>query len=80
MKNIKKNIHDIIDSIDDDSFLEAVYDILQSKQNQGEGEIWQSLTDSQQEEVLNASDETQEPHQQTDHDTMIERNRKWLEK
>jgi len=80
IKDIKKNIPDIIDSIDDDSFLEAVYDILQSKQNQGDGKIWQSLTDRQQEEVLNASDETQEPNQQTDHDIMIERNRKWLEK
>ena len=79
MKDVKNHILEMIDAIDDESFLEAVYDILQSKQLQKKGSIWNSLTKEQQEEVLKASNETSQPEKQVSHEDMIERNRKWLE-
>lgn len=79
MKDVKKRIQAIIQDIEDDPFLEAVYEVLESRRNQKSGTIWHTLTSEQQEEILKAAEETNQPEKQISHDEMVERNRKWLE-
>lgn len=80
MRNIKNDIHEIIDSIHDQDFLEMIYDILQNKEPIKGQRIWKSLNNAQKSEVLKASDEINDTTKQTSHERMIEKNKKWLEK
>ena len=80
MGKVKDNLLQMIESIDDDSLLQAVYDILQNRPSDKESQIWDTLTDDQKSEVIRASDNVKDSKTQTSHDEMIERNKKWLGK
>ncbi|MEK6781569.1 MAG: hypothetical protein AABY93_07670 [Bacteroidota bacterium] len=80
MNSVKENLHSIIDNFNDDEFLESVYDILKEKDKQQPGEIWKSLTDTQQKEVVRSVSEINQSEKQISHNDMIKRNQRWLEK
>jgi hypothetical protein len=73
---IRDQLHQIIDTIEDEQLLETIYQILQNREFKGQ--IWQSLTREQQNEVLKASDQVGNPDEQTSHEAMRQRNQKWL--
>jgi hypothetical protein len=80
METIKENLHFIIDNFDDDDFLSTIYEILQAKQKQHAGEIWKSLAEEQQKEIIQAASDIEKSNKQITHDSMIEKNKKWLGK
>lgn len=75
---IRDQLHQIIDAIEDEHLLETIYQILQNRE--GDGQIWQSFTLEQQNEVLKASDQVGNPGEQTTHEAMRQHNQKWLNK
>lgn len=48
---LKSNLHKIVDKIDNEQLLHAVYDFLRQRMGSKEGEIWKSLTEEQKKEV-----------------------------
>lgn len=74
-KEIKQELHQLIDTIQDEALLDTIYEILQNRE---EGQIRKSLSREQQSEVLKASDQINDPDTQTSHETMRQRNQKWL--
>ena len=80
MNTIKENLHTIIDNFDDDEFLSAVYEILQSKQDSQPGKIWETLDEEQKKVVIEAANNTDKLERQINHARMVEKNKKWLEK
>jgi len=56
---LKSNLHKIVDRIDDERLLRAIYSFLTQRENSEEVEIWNSLTPEQKEEVLKAYDESE---------------------
>ena len=57
---LKKNIHKIVDKIQNDNVLQSIYDFLKSKENLETGKNWISITKEQREEVLLAYEESEE--------------------
>jgi N-methylhydantoinase B/oxoprolinase/acetone carboxylase alpha subunit len=77
MKSVKENLHSLIDAIGDEMLLESVYEILQQSNAKNQGTIWKSLTEKQQEEVIQAADNLDDARQ-LPNSAMIEKNKKWL--
>ena len=44
---LKSNLHKIVDQIDSEQLLHAIYDFLKQRLNSEEGQIWKSLTEEQ---------------------------------
>ena len=48
---IKSDLHKIVDKIDNEQLLHAIYDFLKQRISSEEGQIWKSLTEEQKKEV-----------------------------
>jgi hypothetical protein len=57
---LKSNLHKLIDRIEDQRLLRAIYTLLESRGNSEAGRVWQQLTDEQKNEVLQAYDESKD--------------------
>jgi hypothetical protein len=66
---LRSNIHDIVDRIENEQLLLALYDFLKVRETTKPGELWNSLTEEQQNEVLLAYDESE------DENNLIERHK-----
>ena len=56
---MKTNLHKIVDRIEDEQLLRAIYRFLEVRQNSEEGQMWKSLTEEQRKEVLQAYEESE---------------------
>ncbi len=74
---LKSNLHKLIDGIEDNSVLHAVYAILAKLTNRKEVDFWDELTVDQQNEVLEGMKQIEEgkgiPHEQ-----VMGKYRQWL--
>lgn len=57
---IKSNLHKIVDRIDNEQLLNAVYNFLKAREQSKEGAIWNSLSNDQKKEVLDAFEESED--------------------
>lgn len=57
---LKLNLHKIVDRIEDERLLRAIYSFLNERENSEEGRIWNSLTEEQKKEVLQAYEESED--------------------
>jgi len=57
---LRSELHSIVDRIQDDRLLQAVYYFLSQRENSEEGLMWKSLTDEQKNEVLLAYEESED--------------------
>lgn len=80
MKSVRNNLHEIIDTIEDEALLQSIYELLEETRSQKAGEIWSTMSESQRKETLAAEQEIPYPDKQIDHEEMKKRNKKWLEK
>lgn len=56
---LKKDLHKIIDEIDNDKLLQGFYDLIKAKISSKEGELWSSLSKQEQKELLRAFEESE---------------------
>ena len=56
---IKTNLHKIVDRIDDERLLRVIYDFLEVREKSNEGQLWKTLTTEQQQEVLQAYEDSE---------------------
>lgn len=68
---LKANLHRLIDGIQNSNFLESLHDILSERRNSKDGHLWNSLTDSQKQEVLDAYQESENPDNLTPHSEVL---------
>ena len=57
---LKSNLHKIVDQIEDERLLRAIYSFLKLRENSEDGRIWNSLTEEQKKEVMLAFDESED--------------------
>jgi len=57
---LKNNIHSIVDNIQNEQLLQAVYDFLKVRDNGRTGKIWESASQAEKDEVLSAYDESKD--------------------
>lgn len=75
---LRKNFHNLIDSIDNENLLMNFYDIIKSRTRIQDGELWSRLNEKEQEELLNAFEESENPDNLIDNEKMKLKHRKWL--
>ena len=58
--DIKSDLHKIVDRIESEQLLNTLYDFLKSREDQKNGELWNSLSEEQKKEVLLAYEESKD--------------------
>jgi len=75
---LKKNFHLLIDSIDNENLLVSFYDLIRKRSLTRDGQLWSRLTIAEQEELLLALEESDNPENLISHDEMVAKHKKWL--
>ena len=57
---LKSNLHKIVDRIEDEQLLRAIYSFLEKRESSEDGRMWRQLTDEQKKEVLQAYEESED--------------------
>ena len=57
---LRSNLHKIVDRIEDERLLKAIYSFLNEREKAEEGKMWNSLTEEQKKEVLQSYDESED--------------------
>lgn len=68
---LKASLHQLIDGIQNSKLLESLHDFLSERTNAKDGHLWNSLTDSQRQEVLDAYQESEDPNNLTPHSEVL---------
>jgi len=76
----RQDFHNLIDDIKDESKLEAYFDLIQSLNKNTQGELWNALSKSEQEELLISYDESNSSENLVPHSLVKEQHSKWLKK
>lgn len=58
--DLKSNLHKIIDGIEDEQLLHAIFSFLEKRENIKEGLLWKQLTDEQKKELLQAYEDSED--------------------
>ena len=75
---IKNNFHKLIDKINNDKVLAKFYEILEKVSNAKEGQLWNSLTKDEKQELLDIDKETDYTENLINHSIVQEKHKKWL--
>lgn len=62
---LKSDLRKILDGIEDEQLLRAVYDFLKQRENAEVGQIWKTLTDEQKKEVYTSYEESKDDNNLT---------------
>jgi len=77
---IKDDLHSLIDKIDNNELLEMIYQLLDSRNRQTEGELIKSLSEEQKKELYEAYDESYDESNLVDLEKLRSKHSKWFEK
>jgi len=75
---LKKSFHLLIDSIDNEDLLASFYDLIKKRSSTKEGQLWNRLTYKEQEELISALEESENPVYLISNDEMKKKHKKWL--
>ncbi len=75
---LKKDFHNLIDSIENENLLSTFYDLLKKRISGREGQLWKSLTREEQEELNMAFEESENSENLINHAEMKKKHKKWL--
>lgn len=67
---LKSDLHKIVDKIENEQLLRAIYDFLKQGENEQEGQIWNTLTEEQKNEVYLSYKESQDDKNLIDWETV----------
>jgi hypothetical protein len=68
---LKSNIHKIVDGIQSEQLLQAIYDFLKTREKNKSGRLWDTLTEEQKQEVLLSFDESEDENNLLDRDQVF---------
>ena len=75
---LKRDFHNLIDNIDNESLLSNFYDLLKRRISSKEGKLWKGLTEKEREELNLAFEESEKPENLISHKEMRKKHEKWL--
>lgn len=76
----RDEFHKLIDNIRDEKTLKGYYDLIQRLNKNQTGELWESLTEEEKNELLLSYDESFSPENLIAHDEVKKQHGKWLAK
>jgi hypothetical protein len=68
---LKSSIHKIVDGIQSEQLLQAIYDFLKTREINKSGRLWDTLTEEQKQEVLLSFDESEDENNLLDRDQVF---------
>ncbi len=72
-RELRSNIHKIVDGIQNEQLLKTIYDFLKIRETNKPGRLWDSLTEDQKQEVLLAYDESEDENNLIDRKKVFKR-------
>jgi hypothetical protein len=75
---LKKNFHNLIDHIDNESILISFYELMKKRATSEDGKLWSRLTKEDQESLLLTLEESEQSYNLIDHEEMKKKHGKWL--
>jgi DNA-binding HxlR family transcriptional regulator len=78
--SLKNNLHLMIDSIDNKTILERFYELLYKVKNTETGTLWRRLSEEEQNELIQADIESENPDNLIQHSDIQKKHNKWLRK
>ncbi len=75
---LKKNFHKLIDSLESEHLLIIFYDLIKSRSDIKDGQLWNNLNLEEQEQLIKAFKESETPGNLIDHSDMKKKHGKWL--
>jgi len=75
---IKQNFHNLIDNIENENMLLGFYELLKSRSESEEGELWSRLSYQEQEDLIKLADSSNDPSNLIDHEDMKRKHKRWL--
>ena len=75
---LKKNFHLLIDSIENENLLISFYELMKKRSSTKEGQLWNKLTQKEQDELLLSLEESEISDNLISHDEMVKKHKKWL--
>ena len=76
----REEFHKLIDKIQDENVLKGYYNLIQKLDKHQTGELWESLTAEEKEELLLSYEESFDPKELITHDQVKKQHDKWLKK
>ena len=80
LTDVKSQFHTLIDEIDNPTLLQTFFDLFKARVNEPESKIWNTLSADEQQEVLEAFDESEKDSHLIGHETMKQKYQSWLKK
>ena len=75
---IKSNFHHLIDQINDEQLLIKLYHIMEQASSTKDGQLWNRLTEEEQNELLKIEREVQSGKRLIPNEQMQAKHKKWL--
>ncbi|MBX7226256.1 MAG: hypothetical protein K1X55_09505 [Chitinophagales bacterium] len=70
---LKSNLHNILDKIENEQLLWTIYDFLQQGDIKNEGQIWKTLNEEQKKEIYLSYEESQDDKNLIDWETVMKK-------
>lgn len=70
---LKSNLHELIDGIENEDLLQSIFEILEAQKDSTTGNLWNSLSLRQQQEVLSAYEESESEENLIPHSEMLKK-------
>lgn len=77
---IKKEFHELIDKVENTLILEQFFNALNFSQNNSKAELWDSLTDSERNDIILAFNESEDENNLISFEETKNKYNKWLSK
>lgn len=77
---IKKEFHELIDKVENTLILEQFFNALNFSQNNSKAELWDSLTDSERNDIILAFNESEDENNLISFEEIKNKYNKWLSK
>jgi hypothetical protein len=75
---LKKSFHTLIDEIENESILANFYELMKNANSTQNGTLWNRLSSEEQEELMLALKESENPDNLISHSEMKKKHQKWL--
>ncbi len=75
---LKRDFHNLIDSIENETLLIGFYELMKNRTSTKDGKLWSRLSREEQESLLQTLEETKKPENVIRHSEMIKKHKKWL--
>jgi hypothetical protein len=76
----KEDFHKLIDSIENEQVLKSYYELISKLNSNETGKLWESLTQSEKEELLISVEESKDSNNWITHSEVKNQHIKWLKK